>query len=371
MKLKRQSAVLAVVAASAVMLAACGSDNNSGAAGAQAAGKSANVACGGKKTLKASGSTAQANAMSRFTQAFGATCSDQDINYNGNGSGAGVKEFIGKQTDFAGSDSALSAEKGEIEKAKQRCGAPAWNLPMVFGPIAITYKLDGVNDLALDGKTLAGIFSGKITKWNAPEIAKLNAGKKLPDQKITVIFRSDESGTTDNFQKYLKTAGGWDKGTGKSFNGGTGEGAKGNDGTSQALKNAKGGITYNEWSFAQAQKLNVAKIVNSGGGQPVELNAASAAKAVDAAKFKDENSKDLELNLDSIYGTKTAGAYPLMLATYEIACSKYPDADTGKAVKAFLSVAAQGGQEGLDQNGYVKLPKQFSDKLLASINAIQ
>lgn len=370
MKLKRSSAVLAVIAAGTLTLAACGSDDNTGAPGSSVA-KSKNVACGGKKTLKASGSTAQANAMSRFTQAFGATCQEQDINYNGNGSGAGIKDFTGKQTDLAGSDSPLSAEKGEVKQAQQRCDAPAWNLPMVFGPIAVTYNLDGVKDLALDGKTLAGIFSGQIKKWNAPEIAKLNQGKKLPDQKITVLFRSDESGTTDNFQKYLEAAGGWNKGTGKQFTGGVGEGAKGNDGTSQALKNTKGGITYNEWSFAQAQQLNTASIVNSGGGEPVKLNADSAAKAVEAAKFKNESSKDLELDLNSIYGTKTKGAYPLMLATYEIVCSKYPEKETGKAVKAFLSTAAQGGQQGLDENGYVKLPKQFSSKLLDSINAIQ
>ena len=103
------------------------------------------VACGGKKTLKASGSTAQANAMTRFVNAFEKACAGHTLNYTGNGSGAGVNEFVGNQTDFGGSDSPLDAAKGEVDKAKQRCGSDAWNLPVVFGPIAVTYNLPGVD----------------------------------------------------------------------------------------------------------------------------------------------------------------------------------------------------------------------------------
>ena len=113
----------------------------------------------------------------------------------------GVSEFIGGQTDFGGTDSPLSAEKGEVEKAKERCGgADAWNLPTVFGPIAVTYNLPGVDDVALDGPTLAKIFNGAVTTWTL-EIAALNAGKTLPGDKINVIFRSDESAHPDNFQE--------------------------------------------------------------------------------------------------------------------------------------------------------------------------
>ena len=127
----------------------------------------------------------------------------------------------------------------------------------MFGPIAVTYNIDGVDDLALDGPTLAKIFNGAVTTWNAPEIKALNAGKKLPGDKIKVVFRCDESGTTDNFQQYLDAAsdGAWGKGAGKTFNGGVGEGAKGNEGTSAAIKNTAKSITYNEWSFAKSQGL--------------------------------------------------------------------------------------------------------------------
>ncbi|MBV9319279.1 MAG: phosphate ABC transporter substrate-binding protein PstS, partial [Mycobacterium sp.] len=273
MNFNRFGAALSVFATGALLLSACGSDNSAAGGNATSGSSSANVTCGGKKTLKASGSTAQANAMTRFINAFQQACPGQDLNYTANGSGAGVNEFLGRQTDFGGSDVPLSTD--EYGRAQQRCGSPAWNLPVVFGPIAVTYNISGVNDLALDAPTLAKIFSGAITTWNDPAIAALNKGRQLPATKIAVIFRNDQSGTTDNFQKYLTAAshGAWTKGAGKTFNGGVGEGAKGNDGTSQALHNTNGGITYNEWSYAQQNHLNTARIINFGGGDPVALDA--------------------------------------------------------------------------------------------------
>ncbi len=217
------------------LLSACGSDNNTGATGstgATGAGSTSNVECGGKSALKGSGSTAQANAMTRFVNAFEQACSGQTLNYTSNGSGAGVSEFIGNQTDIGGSDSPLSKDKGEYDRAKERCTSDAWNLPVVFGPLAVTYNVKGVDDLVLDGPTSAKIFNGAITTWDDPAIKALNEGASLPSEKINVIYRNDESGTTDNFQKYLDAAsdGAWGKGAGKSFVGGVGEGAKGNGG---------------------------------------------------------------------------------------------------------------------------------------------
>ncbi|MGH3436448.1 MAG: phosphate ABC transporter substrate-binding protein PstS [Sciscionella sp.] len=370
MNIKRHGAVLGVVALGALLLTACGSDNNAAAGGAPAS--HSNIACGGKKTLKADGSTAQQTAMDVFSRAYGNDCPGYSVDYSGGGSGQGVKDFSGKLTDFGGSDSPLT-KPAELSAAKQRCdGNASWNLPMVFGPIAVTYNVKGVKDLALDGATLAKVFSGAISNWNDPAIKKLNPGKTLPNQKIAVIYRSDESGTTDNFQKYLTAAGGWAKGTGKTFRGGVGEGAKGNAGTSQALSTTDGGITYNEWAYARQHQLATAKIVNAGGGDPVPLTADSAGKAVQAAEVRSQGGKDLTLNLASIYGTKAQGAYPIILATYEVVCSKYTDAATGKAVKAFLTAAAKDGQgPDLAKAGYVPLPGAFKSKLLASVSAIQ
>ncbi|WP_278264714.1 phosphate ABC transporter substrate-binding protein PstS [Nocardia sp. AG03] len=368
MNFKRTSALVGAVAVGAMTLAACGSDDNTTAGGTTA---NTSVDCGGKQALKASGASSQKNAMERFVAAYETNCDGFTLNYTSSGSGAGVNEFLGAQTDFGGSDSPLSSKKEEPAKAQERCGAPAWNLPTVFGPIAITYNIDGVSDLVLDGPTAAKVFNGSVATWDAPEIKALNPNAKLPSEKIAVIFRSDESGTTDNFQLYLDAAsdGAWGKGGGKTFNGGVGEGAKGNEGTSAAIKSTKNSITYNEWSFAKAQNLSIAQIITSASKTPVTLSAETAAASIDGVKIKGEGN-DLVLDTSSFYKPTAAGAYPIMMATYEIVCSKYADADTSKAVKAFLTSVVTNGQSGLADAGYVPLPDAFKTKLTTAIDAI-
>ncbi len=373
MKPNRIGAAVSLLAAGALMLSACGSDNNTGASGGGTGGEAAgDIDCGGKDSLKASGASSQANAMTRFVTAYETACPGHTLNYTSSGSGAGVSEFIGGQTDFGGSDSPLSAEKGEVEKAAARCSDnPALNLPTVFGPIAITYNVPGVDGIVLDGPTLAKIFNGTVTTWDAPEIKALNEGAALPADPINVLFRSDESGTTDNFQKYLEAAsdGAWTQGAGKTFNGGVGEGAKGNEGTSAAIKNTPGSITYNEWSYAKSQGLQVAKIVTSAGPDPVELTSESAGMAIDAVKIKGEGN-DLVLDTTSFYMPTEAGSYPIMLGTYEIVCSKYADADTATAVKAFMHAALGPGQAGLEDNGYIPIPEKFKERLTTAVDSI-
>jgi phosphate transport system substrate-binding protein len=241
----------------------------------------------------------------------------------------------------------------------------------VFGPVAITYNINGVSSLTLDGPTAAKIFNGGITNWNDPAIAALNSGVKLPAESVHVIFRSDESGTSDNFQKYLDTAsnGAWGRGAGKVFKGGVGEGAMGNDGTSAAVKRTEGAISYNEWSFAQAQHLGVAKIITSAGPDPVEISADSVAKTIASAGIINPNN-DLVLDTISFYRPAQPGSYPIVLATYEIVCSKYPDAQVGMAVKAFLQSTIGAGQNGLADNGYIPIPDAFKSRLSTAVNAI-
>lgn len=369
MKLKRFSPLACVLAAIALVLSGCGSDKQASAPSASSGAPSAKVNCGGKKTLKASGSTAQANAMTRFVTAFEQACSGQTLNYTANGSGAGISEFTGNQTDFGGSDSPLIPK--EYAAAQQRCGSPAWNLPVVFGPIAITYNVHGLSTLALDGPIAAKIFNGAITSWNDPAIQALNKGATLPAEPIHVVFRSDLSGTTDNFQKYLDTAGGdaWGKGAGKTFDGGAGEGAMGNDGTAAAVKRTEGAITYNEWSFAQAQQLSMAKIITSAGPDPVAISADSVAKTIASAGIINQGN-DLVLDTISFYRPSQPGSYPIVLATYEIVCSKYPDPQLGMAVKAFLQSTIGAGQNGLADNGYIPIPNAFKTRLSAAVNAV-
>jgi phosphate transport system substrate-binding protein len=368
---KTFGATLSATAIAALTLSGCGSDNNSSPASSTGASGSASASaadCAGKNSLTGEGSTAQQNAIAEFNKVWGQVCSGKTLAYNPTGSGAGVDQFIAKQVDFAGSDSALSDEQNP--KAAERCGGnPAWNLPVVFGPVAMAFNIDGVDKLVVNADVLAKIFQGQIKKWNDPAVAALNSGATLPDADIKPIYRSDSSGTTDNFQKYLAAAApqSWTKGAGKEFQGGAGEGAQKSSGVVQAIQATPGSIGYVEKSPASAAGLKNADIDSGAGG--VALSDDSTKAAVAAAKFKADG-MDLTLDLNSLYATKEAGVYPLMLATYEIVCSKGYDADTAAAVKSFLTVSANQGQANLSAAGYVPLPDSFKERLLKSVDAI-
>jgi phosphate transport system substrate-binding protein len=369
LRLNRFSDTLGILALAAVMLSACGGGRQATGGSTVTDPPAPKVSCGGKPTLKASGSTAQENAMTRFIKAFEQACPGQSLNYTPNGSGAGISEFMGNQTDFGGSDSPL--RKDEYARGQQRCGSPVWNLPVVFGPIAIAFNVSGVSALTLDGSTAARIFNGGITAWNDHAILALNPGVSLPAEPIHVVSRNDESGTTDNFQRYLDTAsnGTWGKGAGKKFNGGVGEGVRGNDGAAAAVKGIQGSITYVEWSFAQELHLNVAQVVTSAGPDPVAISAESVGKTISSAWFSREGN-DLALDTISFYRPNHPGSYPIVLATYEIVCSKYPDSQAGTAVKALLQSTIGAGQIGLADNGYVPIPNELRARLSTAVNAI-
>ncbi len=368
MKFNRFGAALSLLATSALVLSACGGSTNSASTSSTTP---ANVSCGGKKKLHSSGSTAQVHAIEQFVYAYIRACPGYTLDYTANGSGKGVDQFVNNETDLGGSDVPLDPSKGQPDRASQRCGSPAWDLPAVFGPIAVTYNINGVTSLNLDGPTTARIFNGTITAWNDPAIKALNGGTNLPPTPVHVVFRSDESGTTDNFQKYLDAAsnGAWGKGAGKTFNGGVGEGAAGNDGTSTAVRNTDGSITYNEWSYAVGRGLNMAQIVTSAGPSPVPITLDSVRKTIAGARFVGVGN-DLVVDTSSFYKPTDAGAYPIVLATYEIVCSKYPDSATGAAVKAFMQATIGPGQEGLDEYGYIPLPASFQQKLATAVDAI-
>jgi phosphate ABC transporter phosphate-binding protein len=359
----RTATVVSLLAAGALALAACSGNSSPPPPYAS----SAKVNCGGKQTLSASGSTAQADAMTQFISAYQKACSGQTLNYTASGSGAGISDFLGNKTDFAGSDVPLSA--GESGQAKQRCGSDAWNLPAVFGPIAITYNLNAVDNLVLDAPTLAKIFNGTIKRWDDPAITTLNG--TMPSEDIQVIYRSDPSGTTDNFQQYLQAASGgtWSKGAGKTFNGGVGAAAQGNQGTSTAVKSTEGAITYNEWSYAMDQRLFAAEIRTSASPNPVRIGNDTVGKTITGAKITGQGN-DLVLDISSFYNPTQAGVYPIVLATYEIVCSKYADPQVGQAVRAFLQSTTGSGQTGLTDHGYIPLPSDFQSRVSTAVNAI-
>jgi phosphate transport system substrate-binding protein len=368
--MNRMGRLTGVALLGALALTACGSDNNGGTtSGAAGSSSSTSSAACGSGSLNAEGSSAQKNAIEEAIASFADTCADAKINYNPTGSGAGIQQFTAGQVDFAGSDSALKADKGEVEAAAKRCqGNPAWNLPMVAGPIAVSYNLKGVDTLVLTPEVTAALFTGKIKTWNDPAIAKVNPGVKLPATAVKVFFRSDESGTTENFEKYLAAAApkGFTTEPSKKWAGGVGEGREKSAGVADGVKNTDGGLTYVEWSYAKDNQLGIAQIDNGAG--PVELTGASAGKAVATAKA-DGTGNDLRLKVD--YATQEAGAYPIVLVTYEVVCSKGLDADKTALVKSFLGhFSSSAVQQGLQQIGYAPLPEEVRTKVETAVKAI-
>ncbi|MFB9238959.1 phosphate ABC transporter substrate-binding protein PstS [Plantactinospora siamensis] len=359
MKLQRHGAIACLAMTAVLALSACGSDNN-GSGGAAAPSGSAASDCG-TGTINAAGSSAQKNAVAEWTKAYQKTCNGLTINYDPSGSGAGIQAFIAGTADFAGSDSALKPE--EKPKADARCsGGQAVDLPMVTGPIAVAYNVQGVDSLQLKPATLAKIFAGKVTKWDDPAIKADNADAKLPSAAIQTVHRNDESGTTDNFTKFLsKTATtDWTFDHAKTWKAPGGTGQKGSDGVTNFVKSTQNAITYTELSYAENAGLKMAKIQN-GAGEFAELTAENAGKAVAGAKVAGQGD-DLALSID--YSTKEAGAYPLVLVTYEIVCTKGLSADKLKAIKGFLSyTSSTEGQQALSDLGYAPLPDSVRTKV--------
>jgi phosphate transport system substrate-binding protein len=371
----RIAAASAVISLAAFGLTACGSDPTSATtSGGDATGSAsaAGLACPPGK-LTGEGSTAQGNAITQVISEYGDACDNKaTIEYNPTGSGAGIKQFYGNQVDFAGSDSPLKtvAVDGVVEDAlaKQRCGGnPAWNLPMVVGPIAFSYNLEGLDKLVLTPEVLAQIFTGKITTWNDPAIAELNSGANLPSSKISVFFRSDESGTTENVEKFLKAAAdrAWTAEPSKSW-AGTGEGKNKSSGVAQGVTSTPGSISYMEWSYAKDNKLATVQLDIGGGA--TELTAETVGKALSQAEVKGSGN-DLALSLK--YTDTGAGAYPALLITYEIVCSKGLAAEQTAVLKDFLGYFASTHTQGrLEELGYAPLPSDLQTKVAAAAAAI-
>jgi phosphate transport system substrate-binding protein len=374
-----RAGVAAGVLVAVSALAACSSSGGSSDKTSSAGGSSSSVAstsavakdapvCS-NGTLNAEGSTAQANAMTAWINAYTKACSSAKINYNPTGSGAGVSQFNAGQVQFAGSDSALDPTKGEVAAAQKRCGSAPLNLPMVIGPIALGFKLSGVDKLVLTPELVTKIFTGKIKTWNDPAIAAKNSGATLPSTAINVIYRSDSSGTTSNFEKFLAANDPTDFPAEPAKDNATkvfaGQGKAGSQGVAAAIGSTEGSIGYVEYSFAANGSLTTVSL-DSGSG-PVDVSKDSASATLADAQIVGTGD-DLTLKIN--YATKASGAYPIVLATYEIACTKYKDAAAGAFVKNFLSYTVSGGQSLLAGLGYAPLPTALQAKVAASIAKI-
>ena len=327
-------------------------------------------------TVNGGGSSAQDIAMQALTQSYNTICGGKgQVVYTKSGSGAGIKDFYNGQLQFAGSDSALKSKANsdgvvETEKVAERCvGNPGWNLPLIVGPVAFAYNLEGVDNLVLTPKVIMGIFNGEIKTWDHADIKALNADATLPaGQAINVFYRNDESGTTENVAKYLKASAPeqFPGETSKSYFGKAGEGKKGTQGVADAVKETTGGFGYMEWKYAKDAQLGVSAVDNGQGA--VELTAETAGAAMDKAEITGEGN-DLIVSLK--YTDLGENVYPMVMVTYEIVCSKGLDAAQGALMKDFLIYASSpDAQATLVDQGYAPLPEGMLTKVHDAVEAL-
>ncbi len=342
------------------------------AVSACAAGNEATSASGGgglSGKLDGAGSSAQESAMDAWRAGFQKSNGDATINYDPSGSGAGVEKFTAGGVDFAGSDAALDAEKGELDAAKKRCGGDAIEVPNYVSPIAVVFNVEGVDSLKLAPRTVASIFQGKITTWDDAAIKADNPEAKLPSIAIDPVHRSDESGTTKNFTEYLEKAGegAWTSPADKVWPIKSGEGANQTSGMISAVQGGKGTIGYADLSQVGDLKAASIKV----GEQWVEPSAEGAAKAVESSPLDETRPQgDMAVKIDRT--TTADGAYPLMLTSYLIACPTYADQAKADLVRAFLTyvISDQGQQQAADNAGSAPIPATFADKAKQIVDSI-
>ncbi|MDQ0823119.1 phosphate transport system substrate-binding protein [Arthrobacter sp. V4I6] len=360
-------AAIAVIAAGALALTACGSDNATNAPAATQTATGPKVT----GTLTGIGSSAQGAAMDVWKTNFASANQGATVQYSPDGSGAGRKAILDGSAQFAGSDAYLKDE--EYASAMAKCGPEgALNIPVYISPIAVAFNLPDITELNLDAPTVAKIFRGEIATWNDPAIAALNPDATLPDLKVTPVSRSDDSGTTSNFTDYLAAAApeAWtDKSAGIWPASLAGENAKGTSGVVKTVTDTPGAVTYADDS-AVSGKLGIAQI--KVGETFTKISADAAAKAVDAGTpVEGRNANDLSIKLDRT--TTIEGAYPIVLVSFHIVCSSYDTQETVDLVKAFESyvVSDTGQQAAADAAKSAPLSKTLQDKALKSIESIK
>jgi phosphate transport system substrate-binding protein len=310
--------------------------------------------------LSGAGASFPAPLYQRWAVEYNKLHPNVQVNYQSVGSGAGVKQFTQGTVDFAASDAAMSDE--EIEKVKQGVVM----IPATAGSIVIAYNLPEVKDLKLSRDAYAGIFLGKITKWNDPAIAKDNPDVKLPDLPINVAFRSDGSGTTFVFTKHLSAISpdfADEVGTDKSVTWPAGAGGKGNEGVTALVKQTPGTIGYVEYGYAVNNGLSTASLQNKA-GKFVKPTDESGAATLAHVEFP-ENLR--------IWPEDPAGDddYPIATFTWLLLYKKYSDAAKLKALKEFITYGLTDGQKFSNELGYIPLPAAVVEKSKAALASVQ
>lgn len=293
-------------------------------------------------SISGAGSSAQAAAMEAWRASFESLNPEATVTYDPVGSSGGREQFISGAVQFAGSDAYLDDE--EIAAAATRCGAgQVVQLPAHISPIAVAYNLEGIDDLRLSPQTMAGIFTQQITRWDDPAIAADNPGLSLPPIAVTPVNRADGSGTTKNFTDYLGAAAPqtWTFGAVDDWPVDGGTGGQGTSGVVAAVEQTAGAIGYADES--QIGALPAAAVLV--GEEFVGPSAEAAAKIIDASpRVAGRGEFDFALDLDRT--TTESGTYPIVLASYTLACTSYPSPDEAALVKAFLGfIVSEEGQD--------------------------
>lgn len=314
---------------------------------------------GAGATLNGAGASFPAPLYQRWFSEYNKANPNTKISYQSVGSGAGVKQFTAGTIDFGASDTGMTQE----EIAKVNRGVLL--VPATAGSIVLAYNLPGVEGLRLSRDVYPDIFLGKITRWNDPRIAQINPNVTLPDLPITVVYRSDGSGTTAVMTKHLSAISpAWKSGPGegKSVSWSTGTGAKGNEGVTAQIQQTQGAIGYIEYGYAEQNKIPFATLQNQA-GQYVEATAESASQAL--------ASVELPENFLGFAPDPTGeNSYPIVTYSWIMAYKTYDDPAKAQAVENMLKWGLTEGQKFSSELGYVPLPANVVSKVQPAVDAI-
>jgi phosphate transport system substrate-binding protein len=295
-------------------------------------------------TVTGAGSSFVFPVLSKWSEAYSKD-SEHRINYQSIGSGGGIAQIKAATVDFGASDAPMSAEDLQAGGLGQ--------FPSVIGGIVPVVNIEGVapGQLKLDGETLGKIFQGTITTWNDPAIAALNSGLKLPGDKITVVHRSDGSGTSFNFTNYLQKASPeWKAGAGSTVQWPVGVGGKGNEGVAAYVKQIKNSIGYVEYAYAKTNKMSHTQLKNAA-GKFVAPDMKTFQAAADTADWA--NAKDFNLLMVNAPGDD---AWPIAATTWIIMYKQPKNAEQSKAAFDFFKWTLEKGQSQAEALDYVALP---------------
>lgn len=366
-RISLRRAVVPGIAVLALALTGCGAGNDD--SGDPSTGDSGASSLSGE--LNGGGATSQEKAQNAWRTGFQTANPDVTVNYDPIGSGDGRANFISAATSFAGTDSALDDDEGELTAAGERCGGGnVIQVPAYVSPIAVIFNLEGVDSLNLSGEVIANIFNGTITTWNDDAIAALNDGVDLPDTTISPVHRQDDSGTTENFTKYLEAAGNgaWTfEPDGVWPDALSGEAADGTSGVVGVVGGGDGTIGYADASAVG--DLGVAAVQV---GDEFNTPSPEGAAQVVAISPPLEGAGETDMAVDLARDTTEAGSYPVILVSYLIACETYEDASEAELVKAYLTyaISPEGQDAAAAEAGSAPLDSGLQDRALGLIDAI-